>query len=294
MSGLLKGFAGLGGFFTLAIGLGMLGVTIYAFIYSSLVFGQYTLLGILLAADLLIIFGSVIGIIGIKRGNGFMICIFQLLVLIFCVTFLGLGIAAETGPKTIFAGNCTHPTNDLVKFAAQAYKDSTNLLTGFCSPACPCGLTSETIDKANYTITERARVGALTRTNPKVLRFQQCPQVEEKYNQTLKAIFNSMGSIEEMLDCSGWCYDNGLTTSPIIYQFSDVNDGKPKTNGCYSTMKLNLEKYGHVIAIAAFSVFAFLFLLMIVNVCICCSPDRRSLPLRERFVYNDRGYYRQM
>lgn len=94
MMSLMKAFSGLGGFLILAIGVGMLGVTIYGFINSDLLFNQYTMLGILLAADLLIIIVSVLGIIGIKRGHGVMICVFQIFVIVFFFTFLGLGISA--------------------------------------------------------------------------------------------------------------------------------------------------------------------------------------------------------
>ena len=94
MLGVLKGFSKLGAFLIFIIGLAMLGVTIYGFIRSELIFNQYTILGILLGADLLILIGSAIGIAGIRRGNGCLICIFQIFVLVFLVVFLGIGIGA--------------------------------------------------------------------------------------------------------------------------------------------------------------------------------------------------------
>ncbi len=90
----LKFFTGLGGFIILAIGLIMLGATIWAFTQAALSFNDYTFLGIVLGADFVVIFGSVIGICGIKRQNGAMICIFQVLVMIFFFVFLGVGISA--------------------------------------------------------------------------------------------------------------------------------------------------------------------------------------------------------
>ena len=89
-----KAFAGLGGFIILGIGLMMLGVTIWAFTHASLAFNQYTFLGVLLAADLVIVFAAILGIIGIKKGNGALICIFQLFVMLFFFVFLGLGITS--------------------------------------------------------------------------------------------------------------------------------------------------------------------------------------------------------
>lgn len=91
---ILKLFTGLGGFIILLIGLVMLGATIWAYTQAALSFNDYTFLGILLAADFIIIFGSIIGICGIKRQNGAMICVFQIIVLVFFFVFIGIGIAA--------------------------------------------------------------------------------------------------------------------------------------------------------------------------------------------------------
>lgn len=108
----MKGFTGLGAFLILVVGLAMLGVTIWAFTNAALSFNQYTILGVLLAFDFVLIFGSVIGICGIKRQNGFMICVFQILVMLFFFGFAGIGIASELLPSTLFEGNCTTGTNN--------------------------------------------------------------------------------------------------------------------------------------------------------------------------------------
>lgn len=108
---LMQTCAGFGGIIILIIGLMMLGVTIWAFTQSALFFKNYTFLGILLAADLLIIFGAVIGILGIKRRNGIMIFIFQIYAMVFFVVFLGLGITAFILPKDVFNGSCTDSSN---------------------------------------------------------------------------------------------------------------------------------------------------------------------------------------
>lgn len=110
----MKGFAGLGGFIILVIGLAMLGVTIWAFTNAALSFNQYTFLGVLLAFDLLIIFAAVLGICGIKRQNGFMICVFQIFVMIFFIAFVSIGIVAEVLPAAVFEGNCTNSQNALI------------------------------------------------------------------------------------------------------------------------------------------------------------------------------------
>ena len=103
-------------------------------------------------------------------------------------------------------------------------------------------------------------------------------------------MFKILGAVEESLDCSNWCANS---FDPIIYKFSSVNDGKPK-DFCYDTMKTNLEKYGNIIGITAFAVSFFLLLVCLCNLCICCTPERRSMPMSKRFVYNDGGYYRSV
>lgn len=59
-------------------------------------------------------------------------------------------------------------------------------------------------------------------------------------------------------------------------------------------MSDNLNKYGHIIGLSAFGVCLFLLLVGLVNLCICCSPDRKSLRYRDRFIINDGGNYRQV
>lgn len=70
-----------------------------------------------------------------------------------------------------------------------------------------------------------------------------------------------------------------------------MNRGKPESY-CYTEMKDKLDSYGHIIGLSAFGVAAFLLLVGLSNFYICCSPDRRSLRYRDRFVINDNGYYR--
>lgn len=43
-------------------------------------------------------------------------------------------------------------------------------------------------------------------------------------NDTYKSMFAVLNSIEQTLDCSGWCEGDGTN---LLYQFSDVNRGKP-------------------------------------------------------------------
>ena len=98
-----------------------------------------------------------------------------------------------------------------------------------------------------------------------------------------------MSSIERILDCSGWC-DNVLT-HPLIYKFSDVNRGKPQKI-CYDTMKENTISYAHIVGWACIGVAGFMALICICNLCICFSPEKRSMKMRDRLVVRDGNYYR--
>ena len=90
----IKGFTGFGGFVILVIGLAMLGVTVWAFTNASLAFNSYGFLVSLLIFDLIVIGAAVLGICGAKRQNGFMICVFQIFVMIFFLVFATMGVVA--------------------------------------------------------------------------------------------------------------------------------------------------------------------------------------------------------
>ena len=213
-----------------------------------------------------------------------MICVFQLFVMVFFCMFLGLGIGAKVLPNTVFDGNCTNSNNELIEIANEAYNISSGL---FCTPLCPCDLTDEAMNDPAYNTFDKQRLALLTRSSTGPTNTQGC-DLAKNYNETLQDMFKILGSVEDALDCSNWC---PTSTDPIIYKFSNVNDGKPHST-CYETMKTNLEKYGDIIGISAFGVTAFLLLVCICNLCICLSPERRKMPYQQRFVYNDGGYYR--
>lgn len=172
---LAKAFSGLGGFVILIIGVMMLCVTIWAFVNASLAFNQYTFLGILLAADLVIIFAAVLGILGIKKQNGVMICVFQIFVMLFFFVFLGMGIGSITLPKTVFSGNCTDSDFSLIEIARESYTVST---TNFCV-TCGCGLTDEAINNGNWSVLEQASLRAANRTVGGPINYQNCPSSKQ-------------------------------------------------------------------------------------------------------------------
>jgi hypothetical protein len=94
----MKTISSLGAFLILIVGLAMTGITIYGFTHSEIFLNdtseRSSIMGVLIAADLIIIFGAVLGIMGIKKSNALLICVFQILVILFLVVFFSLGIAA--------------------------------------------------------------------------------------------------------------------------------------------------------------------------------------------------------
>lgn len=87
-----------------------------------------------------------------------------------------------------------------------------------------------------------------------------------------------------------WCEN---ATFNWFYRFSDVSNGIPEST-CYIEMKDALNKYGTIVGIAAFVTFAFLLLLCLCNICICCHKDRKRLSMRDRFVYLNEDSYQKV
>lgn len=121
----MKGCSSIGAIFILIIGLAMTGVTIYGYFHPELFFNETqdrnTILGVLIAADIAIILGALLGMCGIKKQNSALICIFQIFVIIFCVVFLGVGIGSSVLPAAVFPGNCTNSDNQMIEWAYNAY-----------------------------------------------------------------------------------------------------------------------------------------------------------------------------
>ncbi len=93
----MKSFSGLGPFITLGIGFIMTCITLYGYANSSIFLNETstrnTVLGVLITSDILILIGSLIGILGIKKQKNLLIFIYQIFIVIFIWMFLSLGIA---------------------------------------------------------------------------------------------------------------------------------------------------------------------------------------------------------
>lgn len=144
MKGLIKLFTGLGAFIILLVGLGILGVTIYGFINSSIFLGdsntRNTVLGIMLAISIGIIGGAGEGLYGICKERPKLICGFQIIVIIFMLIFFGAGIGLIYLPDTFLNGTCSNSTNVVITYANKIYDAS---ISSYCKngpTGCPCAL----------------------------------------------------------------------------------------------------------------------------------------------------------
>jgi hypothetical protein len=141
----MKFISSFGAFVILLVGLGMTGITIYGYTHSEIFLNdtssRNSILGVMIAADIIIVLGSIMGIYGIKKANGILIGIFQVLVIIFLIVFFSLGIAAEVLPGKFFNGNCTNSDNSAIQLANNVTLKAT---IGFCL-TCQCGLTDVSI-----------------------------------------------------------------------------------------------------------------------------------------------------
>ncbi len=82
----------------MGIGLIMTFITLYGYANASMFLNdtstRNTVLGILIISDILILIGSLIGILGIKKQKTLLIFIYQIFIVIFIWMFISLGIAA--------------------------------------------------------------------------------------------------------------------------------------------------------------------------------------------------------
>lgn len=140
MRGLVKFFTGLGALILLLVGIGILAITIYGYINSSIFLGdsntQSIVLGVMLGVSLAIIGGSAEGLYGICKERPKLICGFQIIVILFMLIFFGAGAGFVYLPDAFFNGNCQNSTNSVIQYASNIYDAS---IKTYCT-ACTCAL----------------------------------------------------------------------------------------------------------------------------------------------------------
>lgn len=128
MRKLIKFFSGLGAILLMLLGIALLGLTIYGYLYPSIFVGdastKNTVLGIMLGVSIAIIGGCAEGIIGICKENAKMICWFQIIVIIFMAIFIGLGVGLLMLPGILFEGDCASSKNQVIMDISNLYNTS--------------------------------------------------------------------------------------------------------------------------------------------------------------------------
>lgn len=144
MKALIKLFTGLGALIILFVGISLLAVTIYGFVNSSLFLGDAStrniVLGIMLAVSLGIIGGAGEGIYGICKERPKLICVFQIIVIIFMLIFFAGGIGLVYITDNFFNGTCSNSTNAVINYASNIYDTSIKSYCEYGATPCPCAL----------------------------------------------------------------------------------------------------------------------------------------------------------
>ena len=91
------------------------------------------------------------------------------------------------------------------------------------------------------------------------------------WNNNSYPLTNQLDWLEMFFNCTGWCE---LDANPPYYLFSNINFGVPNGGTCVESVSNFMYTFGHIILIASFSVFSFIFLLLVVICCLCLHPDR--------------------
>ncbi len=205
----MKGISSFGAIIILVVGLGMTAVTIYGYTHSEIFLddtsSRNVILGIMIAADVLVVLSAVLGIWGLKKGNALLICIFQIFVVIFLIVFFSLGVAAEVLPGKFFVGNCTTSDNPTINVANDVYTYSQN---NFCKLGCPCSLSTATIMSKYQAADQVSLLNPLKYIRSDTLGVnstKDCPLAVKNFTDEQKRMTVALSSMEDVLSCSGWC-----------------------------------------------------------------------------------------
>ena len=186
--------------------------------------------------------------------------IYNIGIVLFCIAFLAIGIAAfalfdhykVNNINDVNACSSTDWLKDANEYAGQAE----NLL---CHQGCPCQWNN---GNSSYVISSNGS-----------LRIQDCPGYSQKFS-AFSDYFVAMELIEDEFNCAGICVE-----SPY-YLFTNVNKGTPG-QACAPKIQDYLSTYSKRIGAASIVVAVVLLLIIICSCCLCCHPDKKS----ERNVY---------
>ena len=241
---------------------------------------KYTFLGISLAVGLAVVGGATDGIYGICKGKACHLCVFQIFVIVCMFVFLGVGVMFMLSTDVVFEGTCSNSKNPVINEANNVYNKSALM---FCKNECPCALDTSTSEfQQRYTDDEKAEIGTYNLSMTGFKSTGEC--IKGNISDAEASLFQAIGNIEELLECSLWC-PNGYAVSNLIYRFKDVNDGKPASY-CYDRMKEWYEDIKSVAGGCFIGAGVIMTLMFICNIYLCCcAKSRKDKDLRGRFLY---------
>ena len=207
-----------------------------------------------------------------SKGIGALFSVFEFLTGVFSMfvsIFVLVGAYARTNELT---EKCIIPNKNFFEqfyyLDEYFFKESNNL---FCSNACNCSLTDNTIDEFLFKYDEEdsnelenAFADISVNNDENKIKTQNCnfDSIGKKLSNStiyrsnfgdgglneLKKLMNFWGRIEKKFHCTGWCeksyyLDDKITKKYYLkYLFSDVNNGLVKNIGCMKPYRNWVQK----------------------------------------------------
>ena len=270
---------------------------------SSVQDTKKTIMALVIVFSVLLILIAISGIIGVWKGSGWCLFLYNIGIGIFFVAFLVITILA-------FGAFKKYINVDFKNTAVCQQQDwlsglddfSSNAEYYLCSKDCPCdahnapfesrvnitvNTSNVTTNEANTTNDNNANATNDDVANNNVtwshysnktnrtyyynsngdVRVQDCPNYSKEFSLTQREYGVSLELLEKQFKCAGVC------SNSQYYTFSDINSGNPNNN-CASTLVDILTSYSKKIGAATIIMTILLFLILINTCCFCCNPEK--------------------
>jgi len=159
-------------------------------------------------------------------------CVFQIFVIICMVVFIGMAVLFGLSHEIVFDGTCSVSKNPVIEQANNIYNKSALM---FCQTDCGCALDKTTAAyNSTYNDDEKNEINRYNVDPAGYKNTGNC--IRNNISDAEAALFEVMGNVEKLLECSLWCSDpDTYAVSNLIYRFGDVNNGKPSYY-CYDRL----------------------------------------------------------
>jgi len=214
-----------------------------------------TILIIVLIVGACLILVGIFGMIGASKENKFLLTIFQILVISFCVIFLLVGLIILFQLKQFSQDLPTICKENSVIIDLNKNPVADKDL--FCTPKCPCNSTK--VENKNV----KTFNASLTIAASGPVNVIGC----KDYPEDRKMFASFMGPIEKQFKCSGIC------TKIDYYIYSDVNAGWP-TEACGNAIIDKVLSMGNGIGYGSLAFAGFMLINVIAICCLCFHPDK--------------------